>query len=122
MNQPKDQSCLWNFDFNDWKRLALSDPEEFEKRRQQVIEEFMSRCGAHPRLRCVQWRIDMERRKYHHPLVSCVHLYSLMWNYVHADNGFLDALLQMSDSSCATPPRRHPVKSAKIFQFPALKN
>lgn len=122
MDQLTDRSCFLNFNFNEWKRLASSDPEAFEKERQLVIEAFLSRCATHPRLRCVQWRIDMERRKYRHPLVSCVHLYNMMWNYVHAENGFLDALHLLADSGCAATPLQYPVKSARILQFPAQKN
>ena len=49
--------------------------------------------GEHKqRLRGLQWRIDMERRKVKDPLVRCQKVFSMMWTSVYGDNGLLQAL------------------------------
>jgi hypothetical protein len=105
------------FDFNEWKMLAKSDPEAFEKRRSIVIDELIAKCVFNHRLQCLQWRIDMERRKYHHPLVSCMQLFNMMFNYMHAENGFINILKQFSDMTAGTATNQTTLKSAKILPF-----
>lgn len=80
--------------FDDWKVLAESDPEAFEQRRKQVIEQFISSVSAdrQQRLRHLQWRIDMERRRCKTPVKSCLHLYTMMWDSVYGSNGLLESL------------------------------
>lgn len=98
------------FDFNAWMVLAKSDPDEFEQRRRLAIEEFLSRSDCQYRLRCLQWRIDMERRKYRHPLVSCVRLYNMMWDSVYA-------LQQLTVPGFEAGAPQNRGKSAKILPF-----
>jgi hypothetical protein len=83
-----------DFNFDEWLLLAKSDPEMFEKRRQQAIDALIDTApGEHQqRLRGLQWRIDMERHKYKDSLVRCQKVFSMMWASVYSDNGLLQAL------------------------------
>lgn len=83
-----------DFNFDEWLQLAASDPEAFEQRRQQAIDELIANSpGEHQqRLRGLQWRIDMERRKYKDSLVRCQKVFSMMWASVYSDHGLLQAL------------------------------
>ena len=83
-----------DFNFDEWLQLAKSDPEAFEKRRQQAIDALIATASGEQqhRLRGLQWRIDMERRKYKNPLVRCQKVFSMMWASVYSDNGLLQAL------------------------------
>lgn len=106
------------FDFNEWKELSETDPDEFEIRRRKVIEAEIRLAPKkqQQRLRCLQWQIDIIRQRYKHPLVSSAKLFEMMWQKVYGDNGFLDAL---------TTPRIRaevsPVATAEVFQFPSRK-
>lgn len=82
------------FNFDEWLQLANNDPEAFEKRRQQAIDALIAETSGEQqqRLRGLQWRIDMERRKYKDSLVRCQRVFSMMWSSVYGDNGLLQAL------------------------------
>ncbi len=82
------------FDFDEWAELANSDPEAFEERRRKAVEELIA--SAPPRLRKrlgqLQWRIDAERKRCRTPMVACMRLYDMMWDFIYADRGFMYAL------------------------------
>lgn len=83
-----------DFNFDEWLQLAKTDPEAFEKRRQQAIDELIATAPVkhQQRLQGLQWRVDMERRKYKDSLVRCQKVFSMMWASVYNDNGLLQAL------------------------------
>ena len=87
-----------DFDFDGWARLAESDPEGFEKRRREAIEELISSAPDHSqrRLRGLQWQIDMVRARCKNPLESCIKLNDMLWDFVYAENGFLDAVNKLA--------------------------
>lgn len=72
------------FDFDTWAHLAEHDKDEFERRRQAAIEELIASAPAssQPRLRGLQFRIDMERRRAVTPLGACVRISEMMWDSV----------------------------------------
>lgn len=83
-----------DFDFEAWAALAKADPQVFEARRRAVIAEAIAAMPPHQqaRMRGLQWRIDMERTRYRHPLVSCTQLFNQMWSTVYGEGGLVDAL------------------------------
>jgi len=85
---------MQEFDFDEWRKLAETDPEAFELRRQQAVEAVIAKAPSdrQHRLRGLQWRVDMERRKYKEPLVRCQKVFSMMWKSVYDDHGLLQAL------------------------------
>lgn len=82
------------FDFNEWSQLAKNDPEAFEARRKDIIEEELAKAPDEyrQRLEQLQWRIDAERLRHKHPLASAQCLFHMMWDQVYGSNGLLDAL------------------------------
>lgn len=112
MNLPSSQP----FNADDWIALARDDPQEFERRREAAIEDLISRAPIHhqPRLRCLQWRIDMERRRCRTPMAACLRLSTMMWDFIYAEDGFLEALNRLSSvgkgsvSASASPVPRKP--------------
>jgi len=96
------QSPGSDFDFAEWASLAKTDPQAFEAKREQVIAQLIS--GASPRmqtrLRGLQWRIDMDRRRASNPLSSCMQIFNQMWTSVYGERGLLDAL---HGKDCAPP-------------------
>lgn len=82
------------FDFEEWASLAKTDPEAFEAKRGEVIARFIENASPRmrSRLRGLQWRIDMERRRASNPLSSCMCIFNQMWASVYGERGLLDAL------------------------------
>jgi hypothetical protein len=70
-----------SFDWDTWSRLARENPEEFERRRLEAIEEVITRAPAEnqQRLRGLQFRIDMERQRSQSALGACVRINKMMW-------------------------------------------
>ena len=96
------------FDFDFWKTLSARDPVAFERLRQRVIDEEIRKAPERMqgRLRGLQWRIDVIRQRYRHPLVSCIKLYEMMWEQVYGKGGLIEALtgthMRTSDPSRPT--------------------
>lgn len=85
---------MTKFDFDEWLALAKFDPEAFEARRKQVLDEAIQNSSSQQqqRLRGMQWRVDIERNKYKDSLVRCQKVFSMMWNSVYGEQGLLQAL------------------------------
>ncbi len=109
------------FNFEEWMNLAKSDPEEFEKRRKEMINNLICSAPAErqQRLRGLQWRIDMERKKCSNPLSACIRLSEMMWDFVYAENGFLNTLKKLGATDPKVKIRKNEVKSAEILPFNA---
>lgn len=70
------------FDFDRWMKLLEKDPDAFESRRVEHINEFIEGCDEErqQRLRCLQWKIDTVREKCESPLSACVAISDMMWD------------------------------------------
>jgi len=113
----------FSFDFDEWARLARTDPSAFEARRLALIEDYL---GQFPppdqrRLRGLQFRIDMERRRARTPMAACIRLSAMMWDSLLGAHGLktaLDQLLVHSSSAAARPPRMVRIpRTARILPF-----
>lgn len=82
------------FVFDEWMKLAQSDPRAFEQRRRQAIEETIGSAPAdtQQRLRGLQWRIDMERRRSGNPTAAFLRVYKMMMESVYSEGGLSDSL------------------------------
>ena len=115
-----DDSSASTFDFDEWKTLAERDPDAFEARRASIIRQYIEQLPADRRRRLegLQWRIDVERRKYKHPLVSSRWLYDLMWDSCAGKDGLLAAIRRLTgtgkDSARAIPARILPFRKAAM--------
>ncbi|MCI0507849.1 MAG: DUF3135 domain-containing protein [Gammaproteobacteria bacterium] len=115
LTQEKIQS---NFNFDEWLELSRRDPETFESRRLESIEEFINSVpeDKQHRLRCLQWKIDRVREKMPTPLAACVAISDMMWNS-------LDRLNQLyNDCESAASKKRgkqvlESLPKAKIIEF-----
>jgi hypothetical protein len=101
------------FNLEEWQRLARDDPGEFERRRQAVIEAVIAQAPPElqERLRGLQFRIDLERRRAKTPLGATVRLQSMMWERFAQLREALQAL-----AGGATPPAARQA-SARILPF-----
>lgn len=68
-------------DVTELRALALSDPEEFERRRIALIEDVIASAppDIQRRLRGTQFRVDMERQRASNPLSATLRISRLMW-------------------------------------------
>lgn len=116
-----------NFDFDVWSRLAASDPDAFELRRRASIEQIIQRAPQenHARLRGLQFRLDMERRRSRTPLAACLRMSDMMWQALLGPGGLQDALNQLI-STAAENPRKSPAVAqtalASVIHFPDRKH
>ncbi len=85
-------------EFQRWMWLARNDPEAFERERDKAVNEVISNAPERlqARLRGLQFRIDMERRKARTPLIACLRISSMMWDAVLGKEGLRDALTSFS--------------------------
>lgn len=83
-----------DFDFDAWRKLASEDPDEFERKRQATIDEFLRNVpeSKRRRLRGLQFRIDMERRRARTPMGACIKISSMMWDSLVGPEGLTTAL------------------------------
>ncbi len=108
-------------DFDEWANLASNDPEGFEQRRQNYIEQFFERIpiSKQRRLRGLQFRIDMERKKARTPLGACIKLSSMMWDAVTGDNGLVSTVKLLVEPKLNAVPISKPMQhaTAQIIYF-----
>lgn len=111
----------FSFDFDDWSRLAKDDPFAFEARRLALIEAYLRQFpqSGQRRLRGLQFRIDMVRRRARTPMSACLKISSMMWESLLGHHGLKAAL----DNFLAFPEHPEPVistciaTSARIIPF-----
>lgn len=89
-----------NLEFRQWAEMAKEDPTQFEKLRLEAINDVIQSAPSthRQRLRCLQWRIDQERRRASNPLSACVRLSQMMWESVSGSGGLLENLNQLQAS------------------------
>lgn len=86
-------------DFDAWSAVARNDPAAFEALRSEAIEAAIARAPAasRDRLRCLQWRIDQERRLAPTPLAACERISRMMWQRVAGPAGLTERLGELRD-------------------------
>ena len=111
-----------DFDFEHWAHLANHDPEGFEQRRVDAINELIMELPEEKRhrMRCLQWQVDSVRRLAKTPMAACIEISRMMWDSVQGENGLLEALQGLSKTTRinAPTPFTFQPRSAKILRFP----
>jgi len=81
-------------DFDEWRILAISDPEGFEARRRKVLQAAIERAPekCQRRLQGLQWRIDIVRRHSASPMAACISLSDMMWESFAGNQGLVEIL------------------------------
>ncbi len=100
-------------DFNQWSELARTDPDAFEARRTEVIEDMIQRLPEHKRerMRCLQWKIDQIRNQANNPMAACIKLSEMMWDSLVGPGGLKDMLERIGDQNY------EPLPKAKVLEF-----
>ena len=98
-----------SFDFEYWRKLASTDPKAFEKKRLDFLERLIADLPCEERkkrMRSLQWRVDMERRRAKNPVDSTLRIYRMMWDSVTRNQDELQKLISMLEGK--------PEKKSKI--------
>lgn len=102
------------FDFDFWAELARSDPQAFDQHRRELLEKAIHLCKSDQRrMRGLQNRIELERRKAGAPLKACLRLSGLMWESFGELNGRLNGPNRLT----LVKPESKPPASARILPF-----
>lgn len=119
-------SAPFEFDFDAWSRLHVEDPDAFERRRIEAIEAIIRSAptGLQPRLRGLQFRVEMERSRAGSDLAACVKSSAMMWDSLIRLRDALEDLTALQAGSDAESTRaagsasRPPTESAQVIAFP----
>ncbi len=102
------------FDFDRYRALADSNPAEFERQRKIATSQVIDRLDASPRLRGLQFTIDMERMRCRTAHKSSLRLYQMMWERFLVLNDVLlrshsdpESLIQDAPPSARILPFKH---------------
>ncbi len=113
----QDQMMPDYFDFEYWTKLAQSDPEAFERKRGELIGDFIAGQSEENRrrLKQLQWRVDSVREASANPLDSCVRIYEMLLEKAFGKNGFTETLNALNNGSGI--PERHfpPSPNGKVL-------
>lgn len=105
-------------DFDTWSEMARTDPDAFERMRLAAIESVIESAPEEnrQRLRCLQWRIDQERRLASSPMSACLRISRMMWRAVLGEGGLQQRFgeLQRTFNGDAVPVEMSPRHSAEI--------
>ncbi|MDQ2695769.1 MAG: DUF3135 domain-containing protein [Pseudomonadota bacterium] len=101
--------------FDELAELARNRPDEFERLRRAACEAFINDAPekARQRLRGLQFRIDMERRRCKTPLQACIRISAMMQDSL-VDLG--DTLNAVAGEGGASRPVR-PGRGAQVLAF-----
>ncbi len=106
-----------NFDFDEWRKLAKTDPAAFDKKYKAIIEEFISSVPVErqQRLRQLQWRIDMEaQKKSSQP--AYIRIYDMMMDSVFGERGLLESMRILTEANHDFHDYSN-LKSADVLSF-----
>lgn len=105
--------------FDDLVTLAQDDPAALEDLRMQLVNAVIDSAPPHlqPRLRGLQFRIDMERRRAKTPMAACIKISAMMHDtFERLRLALLDASrLSRGARPCLTPIAQ---RNATIIPFP----
>lgn len=115
--EPGKSTGQYKFDFSTWKTLYEADPQAFEQRRQQVIDEFIQAAPVEyqQRLNGLMFRVNAVRGRSSNPMHACLEISKLMWNSVADLKLFLEEIGYTIHHKESVEKRPKP--SAVILQF-----
>jgi uncharacterized protein DUF3135 len=74
--------------FDERVKMAFENPVAYESYRQKLIEDEIQRGSIRnqQKLKCMQFRIDMVRRRSNTPMASCLKVFTLMMDYFYGEH------------------------------------
>ncbi|HIF51831.1 MAG TPA: DUF3135 domain-containing protein [Thiotrichaceae bacterium] len=92
------QSVDTDFDFDEWVKLAKEDPDAFESKRKQAIQEILDDTSPEikRRMEGIQWQIDQICSTSSNPMSSCLKISQMMWGNVLGENGLVEHMHRLN--------------------------
>lgn len=105
-----------NFDFDELARLAKENPDAFEDKRKQMIQEVIDKSSPEIRRRMqgLQWQIDQIRSTADNPMASCLKISKMMWDSAIGEDGLVTHLQRLSNPEKSINNLNRPQQSATI--------
>ena len=99
MTEKDTQENIQALDFKVWSDLAQQDGDTFESMRLAAIEEFIGSAPEQQqhRLRCLQWRIEQERRLSRSPMGACIRISRMMWESAIGEDGLVNHIRRLKE-------------------------
>ncbi|MDH5181271.1 MAG: DUF3135 domain-containing protein [Gammaproteobacteria bacterium] len=114
----------FQFNFEEWAKLAAQDPDRFEARRARTLSDAIGRVPENRQLmlRRLQWKVDRVRELKTTPLAACIAITDMMWNTFHDLNRSYHYLAEQHGKK--TPGKQDFAKlpKATILPFPSRNN
>ncbi len=106
------------FDFDEWMLLHARDPQAFERRRREWVEQIIESAPVEHRrrLRGLMFQVDMERRRAANPMDSCMRISALMWDKFGDLKSHLNAMASPTTAATPVPLRQRPEASVLNFR------
>lgn len=94
-------------DFDHWSFLAKTDPDAFEVRRAELIDDMIQGMPPHKRhrMRCLQWKIDQVRHRAANPMAACINISQMMWDSLLGPGGLCDIMERLGEGHFSPPPK-----------------
>ena len=106
-----------DFDFDAWVKLARENPEVFEEKRQQAIQQILDKTpdNIRHRMQGLQWQIDQHRQTAATPIACCIKISGMMWENLLGDDGLVRNIEQLTQADPKPIKNRH--APATILSF-----
>lgn len=117
MRQFSDSINNTEFDFDEWVRLAQDDPDAYEDKRKEIIQQVIESTSPEikRRMQGLQWQIDQIRSTSANPMASCLRISQMMWDSVLGDEGLLKHMEQLNSPDL--PQLNKPKTTAKVIKM-----
>lgn len=116
ISKPKPSNKAFDFDY--WRDLAKNNPEQFEAARKLEIDQYISGLKTEElqdRMRRLQWRVNIERKRSKNPMESAIRIYDMMWDSVGKN---FEAIQNLSDQFKPEAERKYKKPAgAKVLSF-----
>lgn len=108
-----------NFNFDEWAKLAKEDPDAFENKRQQMLQDVIDKSAPEikRRMQGLQWQIDQIRSTSANPMASCLKISQMMWDKTIGEGGLVEHMQQLSKPDHKLSDSTSSKPSAKIMDL-----
>jgi len=115
----QDMNTNAEFDFDEWVKLAQENPDAFENKRLQMIQDVIDKSSPKikRRMQGLQWQIDQVRATSANPMASCLKISQMMWDKTIGEDGLVDHLQQLTDPSHSRDTSKQTRQSATIMDL-----
>ncbi|GJM05712.1 MAG: hypothetical protein DHS20C09_17080 [marine bacterium B5-7] len=115
----RNSSTNTEFDFNEWAKLAKEDPDAFENKRRQILQNVIDKSSPKikHRIQGLQWQIDQVRATSPNAMASCLKISQMMWDTAVGEEGLVCHLQRLTDPEHSREISNQTSQSATIMEL-----